>query len=170
MRFIVVLTVLVMLTPGVRGQDGDEVRRLKAKVELLEAKLKLAEKEIDLLKKELELAKGGRPPAGPKPADKPTFDTVTKQLKEVQVKIAGLEARRESKMERKKELLKLIDEELKRKDSEGRSTGTGTAVLRAESFQITGELADIADKLRELKEQKAKLEQTRAELEAAGKQ
>jgi len=40
-----------------RGQDTDEVRRLKERIELLEAKLKLAEKENELLKKEMEILK-----------------------------------------------------------------------------------------------------------------
>lgn len=45
----------------VRGDDLDETKRLKERIELLAGKLKNAEKEIELLKKELELAKKGGP-------------------------------------------------------------------------------------------------------------
>ena len=44
--------------PAARGQDTDEVKRLRDTVAVLEAKLKLAEKEVELLKREVEQLKG----------------------------------------------------------------------------------------------------------------
>lgn len=61
-RFMLVPVVLFLLAsgPAVRGQDTNETKRLKERVELLETKLKLAEKENELLKKELEAFKKGK--------------------------------------------------------------------------------------------------------------
>ncbi len=53
-RFTMLAVALLVLTgaSNARGQDTDEVKRLKEKVELLETKLKLAERDIQDLKKE----------------------------------------------------------------------------------------------------------------------
>jgi hypothetical protein len=54
---------LIILIPGsnVRGQDSDDAKKQKERIEFLEARLKLAEKEIELLKKENELLKAQKP-------------------------------------------------------------------------------------------------------------
>ncbi len=53
-RSILLVMVVTVISPlsSVHGQDSEEVKRLKERIELLEAKLKLAEKEVELLKKE----------------------------------------------------------------------------------------------------------------------
>lgn len=75
-RFTILLTSLLMVagTTSVRGQDIDEVKRLKERIELLETKLKLSEKENELFKKEVELLKAD---AGKKQVAKPAAENDT---------------------------------------------------------------------------------------------
>lgn len=54
-RGVASLVAVAFVLGSVRGEDTDEVKRLKEKVASLETKLKLAEKEIEHLKKELSL-------------------------------------------------------------------------------------------------------------------
>src|SRR5438045_4137130 len=44
---------------GAGGQDADEIKRLKERIELLEAKIKSVERDIQNLKRENEQLKGG---------------------------------------------------------------------------------------------------------------
>lgn len=70
LRFTMLAVAILPLAvaSAARGQDTDEVKKLKGRIELLENKLKLAEKEVELLKKELEQTKKGGVKA---PTDKP---------------------------------------------------------------------------------------------------
>ncbi len=58
---VFVFSVVLLSGANVRGQDSDEVKRLKERNELLETKLKLAELQLDQLKKEVEQLKAKTP-------------------------------------------------------------------------------------------------------------
>jgi hypothetical protein len=69
-RFTMLAVTLLVFAgaPNARGQETDEVKRLKERIELLEAKLKLAERENQDLKAENKQLKAG---GAKKPADEP---------------------------------------------------------------------------------------------------
>lgn len=52
------LVALILVAPGVRGTDSDDVKRMRERIDLLETRLKLAEAEMEAMKKEIEILKG----------------------------------------------------------------------------------------------------------------
>ena len=62
-RYSLLTVALVILVSGsnIRGQDSDEVKRLKERNELLETKLKLANSQIENLKNEIKDLKAQKP-------------------------------------------------------------------------------------------------------------
>jgi hypothetical protein len=74
-----VFVVMAILTAGfnVRGQDSDEVKRLKERNELLETKLKLAELQIENLKKDIEDLKAHKPSTEKEGTKKSLSDLLT---------------------------------------------------------------------------------------------
>ena len=71
-RPAIMVLALLLSAPNVRGDDSDEVKRLKERIELLETKLKLAERDIEDLKKENASLRSNQP-ASEKPSSKKTL-------------------------------------------------------------------------------------------------